>query len=98
MLIDLFEFIKDIINELSLLSLKVNPIIKNKDNYLAISFKNKEIKKEIQLSHYGNVNEEEISKKINKLYIRQKQCIKLYLFYVKGPVLFKEILLLEKPI
>ena len=28
------EFIKDIINELSLLSLKVNPIIKNKDNYL----------------------------------------------------------------
>ena len=69
------EFIKDIINELGFLTMKMSPIIKNKENYLSIGFKNKEVKNEIRLSYFGKVNNDEILKKINTLNIKQKQCI-----------------------
>ena len=69
------EFIKDIINELGFLTMKMNPIIKNKDYYLSIRFKNNEVKNEIRLPYYGKINKDEILKKINTLNIKQKQCI-----------------------
>ena len=69
------EFIKYIINELGFLTMKMNPIIKNKENYLSISFKNKEVKNEIKLSYYGYINNTELLQKINTLNIKQKQCI-----------------------
>ena len=69
------EFIKDIINELGFLTMKMSPIIKTKDNYLSIGFKNKEVKNEIKLPYYGKINNNEILKKINTLNIKQKQCI-----------------------
>ena len=69
------EFIKDIMNELGFLSLKANPIIKNKDDYLSISFKNKDIKNEIKLPYYDKINKLEIQQNLNTLNIKQKQCI-----------------------
>ena len=82
------DFIKDIMNELGLLSLKVNPNIKNKDDYLSISFKQRETKNEIKenyydnvdksemvLKYYSKVNKNEMMRKINTLNIKQKQCL-----------------------
>ena len=71
------EFIKDIMDELGFLSMKVNPIIKNKKEYISISLKNTDIKNEIKLPIYdkNEINQNEVEKKINTLNIKQKQCL-----------------------
>jgi len=71
------EFIKDIMKELGFLSMKVNPIIKNKDKYLSISFKNKDIKDEIKLPYINNfeIDKKIVEEKINTLNLKQKQCM-----------------------
>ena len=71
------EFIKDIMNELGFLSMKVNPIIKNKDKYLSISFKNKDAKDEIKLPyiHKFEIDKKIVEQKINTLNLKQKQCM-----------------------
>jgi midasin (ATPase involved in ribosome maturation) len=55
--------------------MKVNPIIKSKDDYLSISFK--KIKNEIQLPYYNKheIKKDEIKQKLNTLNIKQKQCL-----------------------
>ena len=70
------EFIEDIMNELKLLKMKVNPIIKNKKDCLSISFKSKDIKNELKIPYYGEIVDNlELEQKINTLNIKQKQCI-----------------------
>ena len=71
------EFIKDIMNELGFLSMKVNPIIKIDNDCLSISFKNKDAKSQIKLPYYDKNIEEQngILDKINTLNIKQKQCM-----------------------
>ena len=69
------EFIKEIMKKLGFFSLKVNPIIQNKEAYLSISFKKS--KNEIQLPYFNKIeiNKEEIKQKINTLNLKQKQCL-----------------------
>ena len=71
------EFIKDIMDELGFLSMKINPYIRNKDDYLSLSIKNRENKKEIKLEYYNQfkINKDELFQRINTLNIKQKQCI-----------------------
>ena len=71
------DFIKDIINELGFLSMKINPIIKIRDESVSIYCKNKDIKNEIKVEYYikNEINKNEILQKINTLNIKQKQCI-----------------------
>ena len=71
------DFIKDIMNELGFLSMKINPSINIRDDYLSISFKNKENKNEIKLDYYNKftLNKKEVLQKINTLNIKQRQCI-----------------------
>ena len=73
------EFIKDIMDELGFLSLKLNPIFRYKDDYLSVKFKNKDSKKEIELllqyKDKFNINKDKIFQKINTLNIKQKQCL-----------------------
>ena len=71
------EFIQDIMNELGFLSMKVNPIIRINNDYLSISFKNKDVKNQIKLPYYDKNKEKQngILDKINTLNIKQKQCL-----------------------
>ena len=71
------DFIKEIMNDLGFLTMKINPIIKIKNNYLSINFKNSDKKNEIKLQFFDKlaINEIEISKKINTLNLKQKQCL-----------------------
>ena len=71
------DFIKDIMKELGFLSMKVNPIIKNKEDCLSISFSNKDIKNELKISYYGDfvIQKAELESKVNTLNIKQKQCL-----------------------
>ena len=58
------EFIKDIMDKLGFLSMKINPYIRNKDDYLSLSIKNRENKKEIKLEYYNQfkINKDELFK------------------------------------
>ena len=49
------EFIKDIMNELGLLSLKVNPIIKLEEEYASIGFKNKDVKQKLKIPYINKL-------------------------------------------
>ena len=71
------EFIKEILDELGFLTMKLNPIFKLEENVLSLSFKNKEFKNEIKLPYYNQfkVKREESLNKINTLNIKQKQCL-----------------------
>ena len=71
------DFIKEIMNELGFLSMKINPVFKFQDDYFSMNFKNKDFKNELKL-HYINkfsVDKNEVHKKVNTLNIKQKQCI-----------------------
>ena len=71
------EFIKDIMNELGFLTMKVNPTFKMENDCLSISFKNKDFKNKIILPYYDKEKEKEnkVLDKINTLNIKQKQCM-----------------------
>ena len=71
------EFIKDIMNELGFLSMKVNPIIRTEKDYLSISLKKKDLAKQLTLHYYNKFpkNNNEMERKINTLNIKQKQCL-----------------------
>ena len=71
------EFIKEILNELGFLTMKLNPIFKLEEKVLSVSFKNKKFKQEIKYPYIDQfkINKEKTLKKINRLNTKQKHCL-----------------------
>ena len=71
------EFIKEILDELGFLTMKLTPIFKLEEKVLSVSFKNKKFKNQIKYPYIDQfkITPEKTLKKINTLNTKQKHCL-----------------------